>query len=90
VSVSASDRRFASSTPGAVVSSVLADGPAADAGLEAGDVITEVGNRTVTTVDDIAAALRHRSPGSTVAVQYVDSSGGSHTAQVRLVAGPAQ
>jgi S1-C subfamily serine protease len=90
VSVSAGDRQFASSAAGAVVSSVLADGPSADAGLEAGDVITEVGNRTVTTVDDIAAALRHLSPGTTVAVAYVDGSGTSHTVPIRLVAGPAQ
>jgi putative serine protease PepD len=40
--------------------------PAADAGLEAGDVITAVGDRVVTTSTELTAAVRSAAPGDEV------------------------
>jgi S1-C subfamily serine protease len=51
---------------GALVASVGANTPAADAGLKAGDVITAIDGRSVTTAADIAAALREARAGEGV------------------------
>jgi S1-C subfamily serine protease len=51
---------------GAQVVDVVADGPAAKAGLQDGDVITAVGNRPVTTSIELTAAIRSAAPGSDV------------------------
>jgi putative serine protease PepD len=40
--------------------------PAADAGLEAGDVVTAVGDRVVTTSTELTAAVRSAAPGDEV------------------------
>jgi len=46
---------------GLVITDVDPDGRAADAGLQAGDVIQEVNRKPVTSVDDLRAAVRARS-----------------------------
>ena len=51
---------------GAQIVQVTAGGPAADAGLQAGDVVTAVGDRVVTTSTELTAAIRSSSPGSKV------------------------
>ena len=51
---------------GALVVQVESGGPADKAGLRAGDVITAVGNRTVTTSTELTAAVRSQAPGDTV------------------------
>lgn len=43
---------------GLLVAQVASDSPAARAGIEVGDVITQVGNHRVESADDIAAATR--------------------------------
>jgi putative serine protease PepD len=68
---------------GALVRQVSSGGPAAAAGLQAGDVITNVGDRVVTDADSLIVAVRSNNPGSTVAVTYTRG-GASATAQVRL------
>jgi S1-C subfamily serine protease len=55
-------------TGGALVASVGANTPAADAGLKAGDVITAIDGRGVTTAADIAEALREARAGEGVDV----------------------
>jgi Do/DeqQ family serine protease len=47
---------------GLLVEDVSADGPAADAGVQRGDVIEEVNRQPVTTVDQLRSAVARRSP----------------------------
>ena len=71
---------------GAQLTAVTAGGPAASAGLQSGDVVTEVGDRTVTDADGLIVAVREHAPGDSVAVTY--TRGGS-TATVQVVLGTA-
>ena len=48
--------------------SVTADGAAAKAGLEAGDVVTKVNDFPTTTADGLIAATRFYAPGTSVTV----------------------
>jgi putative serine protease PepD len=73
---------------GATVGSVTRGGPAAAAGLRAGDTILAVGGRTVTTGDELTAAVDAHAPGDTVSV-LVDRGGHRVTLQVRLGTRPA-
>lgn len=51
---------------GAVVTGVAPDSPAADAGLEPGDVIVGVGGEDVGAESDLARLIRQHAPGDTV------------------------
>ena len=55
---------------GAVLTAVTAGGPAEDAGLQAGDVVTAVGERTVVDADSLIVAVRDHAPGEEVEVTY--------------------
>jgi len=48
-------------------------GPAADAGLRAGDVIVRVDGRTVRQPDDVSAAVEPHKPGDVVQVTVLRS-----------------
>jgi putative serine protease PepD len=54
------------SSAGAPVASVASGGPAAKAGVQAGDVVTKIGSRLVQTSDDLVAATRAHQPGDQV------------------------
>jgi putative serine protease PepD len=54
------------SAGGAQLASVVSGGPAAKAGLQAGDVVTKIGSRIITDADDLAAATRSQQPGDQV------------------------
>ncbi|MGE0454882.1 MAG: PDZ domain-containing protein [Vicinamibacteria bacterium] len=54
---------------GVLVSDVEPDGPAAKAGMQAGDVILKVGERSVRDGDDLRSALSRSEPGSEVGIQ---------------------
>ena len=56
---------------GALVVEVPTEGPAADAGIRPGDVITAVGETPVATVEDLLGALRRQKPGDRVSVTIV-------------------
>lgn len=74
---------------GAVVGGVIADTPAAQAGLVAGDTITAVDGTTVTSGDDLSAALADHAPGDQVQLTWTTATGASQTATVTLIEGPA-
>jgi len=56
---------------GILVTSVEADGPAAKAGLKAGDVLVKLGTRTIEDSRDLHRALDAAEPGSELAVQVI-------------------
>ncbi len=58
-----------SQQPGDVVlSSILAAGPAAEAGVRAGDQLIQVGKKTVHRIEDVMEQLRLQSPGDVLSV----------------------
>jgi predicted metalloprotease with PDZ domain len=56
-------------TPGVFVAHVLSGGPAAEAGLAAGDLIRAVGDRRVVHVVDLSAELASHSPGERLTLE---------------------
>ncbi|MET0146465.1 MAG: trypsin-like peptidase domain-containing protein [Ilumatobacteraceae bacterium] len=73
---------------GAQVVRVTAGSPAAAAGVEAGDVVTAVDGRNITSPDDLGAAIAAHQPGDEVKITY-ERSGASHTTAVTLGTRPA-
>jgi putative serine protease PepD len=57
-----------STTAGALVQSATSGGPAADAGLRSGDVITKLGPTTIKGPNDLVAAITTHKPGDKVTV----------------------
>jgi putative serine protease PepD len=74
---------------GAVVSGVVAGGPADDAGLRTGDRVVSVADRTVIASDDVAAAISKMQPGDKVKIA-VRRGDGERTLTVTLGTRPAQ
>jgi putative serine protease PepD len=62
---------------GAQVGDVTANGPADEAGIQPGDVITKVDNRTIHNPDDVSAAVTDHRPGDVIPITVVR--GGSVT-----------
>jgi S1-C subfamily serine protease len=75
---------------GAVVAGVLSTGPAADAGLAAGDVITSIDGHQVTSPSDVQSIVLSEKPGQKVTVAFTDQTGATQTVTVTLGTGPAQ
>jgi S1-C subfamily serine protease len=74
---------------GATIGRVAAGSPAADAGLQAGDVITKFAGTRVTSSDDLLSALASQKPGSSVSVTIQSATGGSRTVTLHLSELPA-
>ncbi len=79
-----------SSVSGASIASVVTNGPAQEAGLAAGDVITSLGGKTIGTANDLTSAISAYHPGDKVSIGWTDGSGQTHTATVQLSSGPPQ
>jgi putative serine protease PepD len=79
----------AEASGGAVVQEATAGGPAAAAGLRAGDVIVTVAGERIATPDDVAAAIQDRRPGESVEIE-VRRDGALQTFDVELTARPEQ
>jgi putative serine protease PepD len=77
------DKQSSSGTDQAIVHSVSAGGPAAKAGLKAGDVITAIDSTATAGDDAVIAAIRSHQPGQTISVTY-QRGGSSHTVRVTL------
>jgi serine protease DegQ len=78
-----------SESQGALVQDVGAGSPADKAGLQSGDVITEVDGKAVASPEDLIVAIRDHKPGDTMKVTYVRD-GKSQTVEVKLAARPTQ
>jgi len=74
----------------ALIGDVLPGGPADSAGLAAGDVITAIGGRSVSTPTSITRLLLSKKPGQRVTVAFTDRFGESGKATVTLGSGPPQ
>ncbi|HEX2240455.1 MAG TPA: trypsin-like peptidase domain-containing protein [Actinomycetota bacterium] len=72
---------------GALVAGVFESSPAAEAGIEQGDVIVRVGDTEVRGGDDLTRALTNLDPGDEVEVDLV-SDGGTRTVEVVLAQRP--
>jgi S1-C subfamily serine protease len=68
---------------GAEIVSVQSGSAAANAGLQVGDVVTAVGDRTVTSSTELTAAVRGKAPGATVTMT-VRRGSASSTSNVTL------
>jgi S1-C subfamily serine protease len=73
---------------GTLILGSLCGTPAASAGIIAGDVITAVGGRAVSSPNSLSAILQTYRPGVTVSVTWVDTSGGHHTSHLDLLQDP--
>ena len=70
-------------TTGATISAVTAGGGAAAAGLQVGDVITQLGELKIESADALVAAVRSSPPNSAVDVSYLRA-GAENTVSVTL------
>ena len=70
--------------PGAAIARVVDGGPAAEAGLPGGVVVTKLDDRVIDGPEALIAAVRSKAPGDTVTLTYVDRSGADQTTQVTL------
>lgn len=68
---------------GSLITALTEDGPAANGGVEVGDIITAVGQNPVDSMESMVASLRSYEPGTLVAVA-VDRDGDSITCVVEL------
>jgi S1-C subfamily serine protease len=77
-------------TTGVLVGGVVSGGPVAKAGVVAGDVITAVGGRAVTSATRLVSLLLVHHPGDKVELAWSDPSTGTHTSTITLASGPPQ
>jgi S1-C subfamily serine protease len=74
---------------GAAVAGVLPSSPAANAGLQAGDVIVSVNGHRVTSPEGLQAALEPHHPGDRITVGWTDQQGQAQSGTLTLIPGPA-
>ena len=79
-----------STATGASVASTVTNGPAQEAGISGGDVITSLGGTTIASANDLTNAISQYHPGDKVSIGWTDSSGQTHTATAQLSSGPPQ
>jgi S1-C subfamily serine protease len=77
-----------SGAPGASVVCAVPGDPAAGAGITPNDTITALNGHAVKSPSGLTALMTRHHPGDRVRLTWRDTSGGSHTATVRLTAGP--
>ncbi|MDT3444988.1 MULTISPECIES: S1C family serine protease [unclassified Pseudofrankia] len=75
------------SSEGAQIRSLVGGGPAEQAGLQVGDIITKLDDRTVTDTDSLIAAVRAHEVNNNVTVTY-SRDGQTRTVQVKLAQQP--
>ena len=70
IKLQSDDSSTDTTSQGVPLGEVTADGPAAKAGLQAGDVVTSVDGVNTTTADGLIAAIRFHAPGTQVTIEY--------------------
>jgi S1-C subfamily serine protease len=73
---------------GAAVKDVLRSGPAAQAGVAPGSLITSIDGNAVNNANALTDFLDQHHPGDSVTLTWTDPSGVAHTAPVTLAVGP--
>ena len=68
----------------------MANTPAANAGLVAGDVITTFDGHAVSTAAQLSALEYSLKPGATATINYINSAGDQETLSFALTTGPPQ
>ena len=76
------------SSAGAVVAGVVPGTPAAEAGLQEGDVIVSLGERGIGSPTGLANLMQLHHPGEQVALEWLDQTGRRQSTMVHLIAGP--
>jgi S1-C subfamily serine protease len=82
------DRLGLGSTEGVLVVGATPGTPAAGVGISEGAAITAIDGQSISSIDELGAALHQHGPGEEVRVTWVDANG-THTATARLISGPA-
>jgi S1-C subfamily serine protease len=77
-----------SATSGAQIADTVPNGPAATAGLQAGDVITALNGQAVDSATALTNLMDTHHPGDKLTVTYTDSAGQQHTTTVTTILGP--
>ncbi|QIK71807.1 PDZ domain-containing protein [Propioniciclava coleopterorum] len=75
-------------TPALTVASVVSGGPAAEAGITVGSIITSLQGTRVASQDDLSGILDGLDPGAKATVTWVDADGAQHRATLTLGASP--
>ena len=81
---------IAAVSSGVLVDGTICGGPAAQAGLTGGAVITAINGQSVGSPDQLGNVLSRFHPGDTISVTSVSPAGQRTTSSIRLTAGPPQ
>ena len=74
--------------PGIIVRDVMRAGPAAQAGVAIGDVITTLDGTSLDSATTLTDVLDRHYPGDVIDVTWIDRSGQQRTGKAALVSGP--
>lgn len=77
-------------TPGAEIVGVVPGSAAARVGLVAGDTITSLGGRSITSPGALSALMAREHPGASLPLVYVGSTGAQRAVTAHLGSGPPQ
>ena len=73
---------------GAAITTVVPGSPAEAAGLVAGDLITSVGGRTISSPAELSAIVMTQKPGASISAIYLDQEGATQATNLTLASGP--
>jgi S1-C subfamily serine protease len=79
-----------SGSPGAIIAAVVSGGPAANAGLAAGDVIASIDGHAISSPAALGTTLLGEKAGARISATYVATTGASQTTTITLASGPPQ
>jgi S1-C subfamily serine protease len=75
-------------TPGIIVRDVMRDGPAAQAGVAIGDVITSLDGTSLDSATALTDVLDRHYPGDVIDLNWIDRTGAQRAGKATLVPGP--